>query len=123
MVRYRVEWVAMTDVDFEPFEEYRERRAPIYLLGLAALAVAASFALLAFTSLTTHIVGYVLGSFVCVVLVALFIKVDHGRRTAADVVYLELRSARYAWSFVLASGVAGCVVHAWYLATELAARP
>lgn len=103
-------------------ESYRERRPPISVLVLAVLAVAAAFALLTLTGFSAHIVGYLLGSFVSVILVTIFIKIDLRRRNSRDVVYLEARGVRFIWSFVLASGIAACVLHAWYMAAELAER-
>jgi hypothetical protein len=103
-------------------DNYRERRPPISILLLAALAVAAAFAALLRTDLAGHIIGYVLGSFLCVALVTIFIKLDLKRRNSRDVVYLEMRGIRYVWSLVLASGFAACAIHSWYIAAELAAR-
>ena len=103
-------------------EDYQERRPPLWILAVAVIDVAVAFGLFALSDLTSHIVGYLLGSFVCVSVVALFIKVDSARRNSADVVYLEVPGLRYAWSAVLIAGISACVLHALPVASELAAR-
>jgi len=103
-------------------ETYQEQRPPLWILAIAVVVVALAFVLLARSELAAHLVGYILGSFVCVGVVALFIKVDSTRRSSADVVYLEVPGLRYAWSVVLIAGISACGLHAWQVATELAAR-
>lgn len=103
-------------------DTYRVQRPPLWILAIAVVVVALAFAMFTRSELTAHLVGYLLGSFVCVGVVALFIKVDSTRRNSADVVYVEVPGLRYAWSFVLIAGISACGLHAWQVATELAAR-
>ncbi len=81
-----------------------------------------AFAMLTWPGLAANVAGYTLGSFGCVGMVALFVKVDSARRNSTEVVYLEAPFLRYLWSAVLLAGIGACGVHAWYIATELAAR-
>jgi hypothetical protein len=102
-------------------DDFQVRRPPAWILGIAVVVVVLAFAMLTRSGLAANVVGYTLGSFGCVGMVALFIKVDSARRNSADVVYIEAPVLRYLWSGVLVAGIGACVVHAWYVATELAA--
>jgi hypothetical protein len=113
---------AMTD-DFSELGTYQEKRPPIVILVLAAAAVTGTFVLLRWADFTSHLIGYGLGSVVCAGLAAVFMRIDTARRTAEDVVYIEFWAARYVWSAVLLAGLAGCSIHAWYIADQLAVNP
>jgi hypothetical protein len=108
--------------DYLEEDGYRVQRPPVWILGIAVVVVGLALAMLTRSGLAANVIGYVLGSFGCVGVVALFIKVDSTRRNSADVVYLEVPVVRYLWSAVLIAGIGTCAVHAWYVATELAAR-
>lgn len=112
----------MSNDDYLGEDDYLLRRPPVWILGIAAVVVILAFALIFRPGMVSNIVGYVLGSFVCVGAVALFIKVDSARRNSAKVVYLESPAVRYLWSAVLIAGISTCGVHAWKVAEELAAR-
>src|SRR5262245_42525738 len=103
-------------------DDYLVQRPPIWILGIAAAVVVLAYTLIFRPGLASNVIGYVLGSFVCVGSVALFIKVDSIRRNSANVVYIESPAVRYIWSAVLIAGIAACGVHAWKIAEELAAR-
>lgn len=118
--RYQ-KWGFVMDDDFGELGSYREKRAPITILVVAAIVVTVAYALLAVAEFTSHVVGYALGSVVTAGLVAVFMRMDAARRNASNVVYIESRAARYVWSVVLLAGIVACSVHAWHIASELAA--
>jgi hypothetical protein len=91
-------------------------------LALAGAAVSAALVLALFAGLSTHVAGYVLGSFICIGLTMLFRKMDAHRRGSDRFVYIETMWLRPVWSTVLFLGVAVSGWHAWAIATLLAQR-
>ncbi|HTL87534.1 MAG TPA: hypothetical protein VL856_20285, partial [Acidimicrobiia bacterium] len=91
---------------------------PVPLLVLAVCSVLLSAALLLLDGLPAHVTGYILGSFVTIVLVGLFHRTDLQRRKQPF--YLGRPAlSRYA-GLIAAVGVILSAFHIWSIATVLA---
>src|SRR5690348_12962796 len=91
---------------------------PVPLLVLAVCSVLLSAALLLLDGLPAHVTGYILGSFVTIVLVGLFHRTDLQRRKEPLYIPRPMLS-RYAGA-VAAIGVIVSAFHIWSIATVLA---
>lgn len=93
---------------------------PTALLLGGALVVVAATALLVLEALFAHVLGYLLGTVVCIVLVTRYLQLD--TRLAADstVAYRPWDRSRAVCTLLLVVGLAVGTVHVWYLAFEAA---
>lgn len=106
-------------VDGETGNDTDVTRPPLAILAVAGAAVLGSAALLLLPQLLVHAAGYVLGSIVCVLLVAWFFQVDKSRATSATD-YRAWSGAKVAMTALLVAGLAVGGGHAAFIAYEWA---
>jgi hypothetical protein len=92
-------------------------KAPVWILGGAAVCAVASFGLLAIGSHWAHWAGYVLGTAGTILFVALFRMTDASRST-------DPRYSRVAWTGIVAAlilllGIVGGCANIYYLAQRI----
>ena len=92
-------------------------KAPVWILGGAAVCAVASLAFLAISSHWAHWVGYVLGTAGTILFVALFRMSDASRST-------DPRYSRVAWlgiaaALILLLGIVGGCANIYYLAQRI----
>lgn len=91
---------------------------PVGLLVTAAMTVGISVALFPLSLISTHVIGYVLGSFVTITLVALYRSTAQRRRR--NPYYSPRPGLRRGATLVLAAGTIVAAAHVWVIATHLA---
>ena len=91
---------------------------PLLLLGLGYASVLASLPLLTFDSIPPHIVGYVAGSLIPILVVGFVRRIDLGRRRSPN--YVPNRIAQRATVVLAVAAVVAAGLHVWPIATELA---
>jgi hypothetical protein len=91
---------------------------PVLLLGLGYASILASLPLLSFDTIPPHIVGYVTGSLIPILVVGFVRRIDLGRRRSPYYVPNPLVQRATVLLAVLAVVAAG--LHVWPIATELA---
>ncbi len=100
-----------------------ETGPPVVMLVLAFAAVAGSVGLLVGVSLTAHVLGYLLSSFVCIGLATAFTQLDERRRNDQERWYEEepgqKETYQRARAVALSLGIVVTTIHVWYIAREL----
>lgn len=91
---------------------------PILLLVGALASLLVSFLLVPSNGIPLHVVGYVTGALVPILLVGLIRRVDLGRRRSAH--YLASPLVQPGEAVVLVGSLAAALLHMWPIATELA---
>jgi hypothetical protein len=115
------EWLPQSEASADPGGDMDSTRtsadpgSPLWMLWLAAAAVAASLAMFALgEGLATNILGYILGSVVAFTLVALFSRAARERLFTAGIG--TARAVNQAAVAVLAIGVLSVALHAYFIA-------
>ncbi len=91
---------------------------PVLLLGLGYASVLASLPLLTFDAIAPHIVGYVAGSLIPILVVGFVRRIDLARRRSPN--YVPNRFAQRATVVLAVAAVVAAGLHVWPIATELA---
>lgn len=91
---------------------------PLGLLAMALLSLVVSLALVPSDGIALHVIGYVTGALVPILLVGLIRRVDLDRRRSAH--YLASPLLQPGQGLVLVGGLVAALLHVWPIATELA---
>ena len=91
---------------------------PLLVLGLAFASILASVALLGVDRTRAHVVGYVVGSVVPLLLLGFFRRVDLDRRRNPR--YLISRVVRPALVLIAVAALVLAALHVWPIATDMA---
>ena len=91
---------------------------PLLILGLGYASVLVSLPLIAFGSIPAHVVGYVTGALIPILVIGFVRRIDLDRRRSA-----YYQASRFLSPAIAVLGVAAVVaagLHVWPIATELA---
>lgn len=91
---------------------------PVILLAAAVASLLISLLLVPSDGIPLHLVGYVTGALVPILLVGLIRRVDLDRRRSAH--YLASPVLQPGQAVVLVGGLVAALLHVWPIATELA---
>lgn len=91
---------------------------PISLLAFALLSLLVSIVLVPSDGIVLHVVGYITGALVPILLVGLLRRVDLDRRRSAH--YLASTLVQPGQAIVLVGSLIAALLHVWPIATELA---
>ena len=91
---------------------------PLLILGLAFLLVVASAVLLVVEGTTSHVVGYLVGSVVPLLLIGFFRRTDLDRRRSPF--YVPSRVVRPALAVLAIAALVLAGLHVWPIATDIA---
>ena len=105
-------------VEEEQETAHRAVGPPLLLLGLGYLSIAASLPLLFVDGIGAHVLGYVAGALVPILVVGLVRRVDLDRRRSPD--YEPNRLVGPGLAVLGVSALVAAGLHVWPIATELA---
>ena len=91
---------------------------PLLLVGLGFASVIASLPLIALDGIPTHILGYLTGALIPILVIGLVRRVDLARRRSPY--YVPSNALRPALLVLAVAAIVAALLHVWPIATELA---